>query len=122
MLRPWAIRCPPGLRRAERPFGSAATIAASSACGLTQVVVDHGEGGHLSPPLHLLGALFDPLADVLLVVSPGRQAGRLHLGRGGQEEDDRGVGTLGQDLLGSLHVDLEEDVGSLGRLREWAFP
>ena len=65
---------------------------------------------------HLGTAELDPPAYVLLVVAPGRQPLRLHLGRGREQQDHRGVGPPGQDLLGALHVDLEQHVGPRGRL------
>ena len=67
---------------AARSSGRSGPVNYSGQLGLgpTQVVVDHGEGGHLASPFHLLGTSFDPLADVVLIVPPGRQPGRLHLG------------------------------------------
>jgi hypothetical protein len=84
---------------------------------LTQVIVDHGGGGQAAAARYLLLAFFDPAADVLFVVPASGQPGGLGLDRRRQEEDDRGVGPFGQDLLGALHIDLEQDVGPVGRAR-----
>jgi hypothetical protein len=73
-------------------------------------------GRDLGPPLHLGAAELDPAADVLLVVAPGGEALGLDLVGGREQQDHGGVGPLAQDLLGALHVDLEEDVGAGGRI------
>ena len=71
----------------------------------------------MTSTFHLLPALFDPPADVFGVVSPGGQPGGLDFHGRRQKEYDRGVGPLGQDLFGSLHVDLEKDIGPVWRAR-----
>jgi hypothetical protein len=66
----------------------------------------------LGGALDLGAAELDPAADVLLVVAAGGEALGLDGVGGREQEDDGGVGPAGQDLLGALDVDLEEDVGA----------
>jgi hypothetical protein len=69
-------------------------------------------GCDLGAPLDLGPAELDPAADVLLVVAPGGEALGLDLVGRREQEDHDGIGALAQDLLGALHVDLEEDVAA----------
>jgi hypothetical protein len=73
-------------------------------------------GCDLGAPLDLGATELDPAADVLLVVAAGGEALGLDLVGGRQQQDDDGVGALAQDLFGTLHVDLEEDVGAWRRV------
>jgi hypothetical protein len=73
-------------------------------------------GCDLGSPFDLGSAQLDPAADVLLVVAAGGEALGLDLVRGRQQEDHGGVGAPLEDLLGALHVDLEEDVGPRRRV------
>jgi hypothetical protein len=75
-------------------------------------------GCDLEAALHLGPAQLDPAADVLLVVAPGGQALGLDLVGRRQQEDHGGVGLALEDLLGALHVDLEEDVGPRRWIRD----
>jgi hypothetical protein len=68
-------------------------------------------GGDARGPLDLGSAELHPAADVLLVVAPGGQALGLDLVGRREQQDHGGVGAPVEDLLGALHVDLEEDVG-----------
>ncbi len=72
-------------------------------------------GCDLGSPLDFGATELNPASDVLLVVTPCRQALGLDVVGRREKEDDRGVGTAPEDLLGALDVDLEEDVSPGGR-------
>src|SRR5437660_606324 len=65
----------------------------------------------------LAGGQLQPAGHVLVVVSPGPEPLGLGLGRGRHEQDHDSGGIGGPDLLGPLHVDLQQHVLARRRLR-----